>query len=925
MLHGLDAVGRTPLLIAAACGNEDAVTALLERGAALDVTTATGCTVLHGAALEGHASTVALLVALGCKIDSVDAAQSTPLLLAAGNGHAHAVRVLIDAGADVKVVDTCKRTALNRAALAGNGEAVSALISAGANLQAQDFDAHTPLISSAVNGNEIIVKLLMDSGALIEAVDNKGRTALTHASSKDNANIVAMLLEHGALVDALDIHGATPAWHACEHDSPESLEILLAHGADLAVVERRYEQTPVDVAIASGSYGCIAVLRGVPGLDIPDLPEDDLPHGGRSDGSFTVRKGEKFLDSSLGEIERIVNEGGQIFPQRLRAHYAGEEAYGEGVTRQWIGQFGREMLTFCDREMDRPTSFRVRISMPPHDVTQGNATGISAKATDDGGGGSSADGGGMAAAGGALFRRNARASATAAAGQRQGGGGGGSGGGDATPRASLSIANDFTGSAWDELVLVHGCTYSFFQTAAEFASTPLRFYATPDGGNVEGLAVDVVVAASIVESKVVLPKRGLAKFWLGTEVLPPSPAGVPAVRPVEVAVVDKKLTHCRKHGSVQKSRCAVVVGSSEPLQIDGPDSIPQHLVSLSPMNNPADSRTKTLLVGLGRALGVALSDGCPLGVSLSPSFCKLLVGLDEPVSFDDLAAVLPAAKFKLLQQCLDPSRSLEEREALVDVYVESSDHSTFVTDSVQAMAAAQGLDVESCGAGSATSISMGTEEDDEDGYAGQQPLMRENSAVCEGGEEQLITAQNIGEYVQVLADKLLKTNIAAQMTVVRRGLQDVRGAFAKLRKAGGWKDVQRVFRGAVDIDVAEWKGMTSIESAGGGGGGYGRGRTTSDGGGGGLAQTEAWFWEVVRELTALDRRKLLYFWTSSSPPARGITHLDRRLALNVDPNASQPQAATCFYSLTIPACQTPAEVREVVELCVAHWQSWGTA
>ena len=121
--------------------------------------------------------------------------------------------------------------------------------------------------------------------------------------------------------------------------------------------------------------------------------------------------------------------------------------------------------------------------------------------------------------------------------------------------------------------------------------------------------------------------------------------------------------------------------------------------------------------------------------------------------------------------------------------------------------------------------------------------------------------------------------------------------------------------GAIDIDVAEWRSMTTVENARGGG------RSMS----GNAAQTEAWFWEAVRDVAPLDRRKLLYFWTSSSPPAGGIAHLDRRLALQFDASVSQPQAATCFYSLTMPLVDTPAAMHDLLQVCIAHWQSWGTA
>ena len=490
---------------------------LLERGASIEATTTNGTTVLHGAAAEGRATTAELLLALGCKVDAADSTQSTALLLAAGNGHAATAAVLLRAGADVEATDICRRTPLNRAAINGSTETVAALLAAGADLESRDADSWTPLLCSAVNGNEIIVKLLLDSGAKIEAADAKGLTALHHAAGTkgDHASIVAMLLEHGAAVDVLDIHGATPTWMACEHDSPESLEVLLAHGADLSVADQRYEQTPVDVAIANGSPRAIHVLRGVPGLELPDLPEDDLPRGGRSDGQFTVRKGAMFLQSSLSELQRIVDEGGQIFPRRLRAQYQGEEAYGEGVTRQWIGQFGRTLLTFCDREADRPSAFSVSV-------------------------------------------------------------------GEGTAAAALSVKNGFTGVVLDEVALVRGKTYTFIQSAEEHRAHPFALFLDQGGQKpASGLETEVSAASGIVQTKVTLPKRfPAATVWLGVQQSqpphpPPQQQGAATaeastgIRFCEAAVIEAHLTHCRKHGSVQKSRCAVVVGSSDALQVDG--------------------------------------------------------------------------------------------------------------------------------------------------------------------------------------------------------------------------------------------------------------------------------------------------------------------------------------------------------------------
>ena len=130
--------------------------------------------------------------------------------------------------------------------------------------------------------------------------------------------------------------------------------------------------------------------------------EEDEHHGGES--YIVAQKGAQFVPSSLAELQRVCDEGagGMLYPRRLcvaivkqagsvagallylllggvgvpthnltrprlphrHAGYRGEEAYGEGVTRQWVGQLGRELLCFCSKEADRPTKFSVAIPMP---------------------------------------------------------------------------------------------------------------------------------------------------------------------------------------------------------------------------------------------------------------------------------------------------------------------------------------------------------------------------------------------------------------------------------------------------------------------------------------------------------------------------------------------------------------------------------
>jgi hypothetical protein len=93
----------TPLLSAAATGNEQEVTRLIENGVNINERVGIGAnsyTALHEAARNGHASIVALLLKKNATVDEPGGLKRTALWLATANGHTDVVRILLEAGAD---------------------------------------------------------------------------------------------------------------------------------------------------------------------------------------------------------------------------------------------------------------------------------------------------------------------------------------------------------------------------------------------------------------------------------------------------------------------------------------------------------------------------------------------------------------------------------------------------------------------------------------------------------------------------------------------------------------------------------------------------------------------------------------------------------------------------------------------------------
>jgi len=129
----IDRAGKSPILYAAARGQDGIVAALLDAGIDANARYGAELTALMWAA--GHADnapaggalrTVQLLLARGAKLDFVDDRGRGALMIAAQLGHTELVDALLTAGADKTLKDKTGKTALD---LAGNAE-IQALLTA---------------------------------------------------------------------------------------------------------------------------------------------------------------------------------------------------------------------------------------------------------------------------------------------------------------------------------------------------------------------------------------------------------------------------------------------------------------------------------------------------------------------------------------------------------------------------------------------------------------------------------------------------------------------------------------------------------------------------------------------------------------------------------------------------------------------------
>lgn len=115
-IDAANAVGETPLMIAALKGRTDWLTRLLQRGAALE---REGWTPLHYAASGPEPAAVQMLLERGARIEALSPNKTTPLMMAARYGNTDSAELLLARGANAKARNDAGLTAADFARSAG--------------------------------------------------------------------------------------------------------------------------------------------------------------------------------------------------------------------------------------------------------------------------------------------------------------------------------------------------------------------------------------------------------------------------------------------------------------------------------------------------------------------------------------------------------------------------------------------------------------------------------------------------------------------------------------------------------------------------------------------------------------------------------------------------------------------------------------
>ncbi len=169
--------GWTPLMLAAAMGDDEVTQLLLEAGGDIGHALPIACAL-------GHLDVARHLIAGGAELTLEDPGGMNALSLASQAGQDDLVEELLRAGLPVDAPESSTgMTALGRAALAGHATTVAALLSNGASVDLEDRQGFTPLHYAASSANRLTCRALLEGGADPNHRCGEGRSTLVAAIS----------------------------------------------------------------------------------------------------------------------------------------------------------------------------------------------------------------------------------------------------------------------------------------------------------------------------------------------------------------------------------------------------------------------------------------------------------------------------------------------------------------------------------------------------------------------------------------------------------------------------------------------------------------------------------------------------------------------------------------------------------------------
>jgi len=224
-------VGYTPLHAAVRDGNRETAELLLKYGADMTIADNNNDTPLKTAIYYGFLDLAKALVDKGARLD---------IFTASGMGMVEKVREFLDKGVDYKAE---QRDYVSRQ----RPESLLIVTSSSDPLPRMPGSylgsyAVTPLHWAAIGGNVEVARLLVSHGESVNAKDSRGMTPLFWALDRGRQQVAEFLVKQGADVNATNRFGGTPLLIAARSPRPpEMIKFLIEAGADANARDRAGE------------------------------------------------------------------------------------------------------------------------------------------------------------------------------------------------------------------------------------------------------------------------------------------------------------------------------------------------------------------------------------------------------------------------------------------------------------------------------------------------------------------------------------------------------------------------------------------------------------------------------------------------------------------------------------------------------------
>lgn len=227
-----------PIHFAARLGQLNAIRALAEQGANLNVFGVDDATPIMTAILTGHPDVVQLLLELGAKPEArKTTAHETALLYALWRKRSpQAALYLLEHGADIFATDADGNNAIRRAVFFECDEVLQYLQSQFGRKVKKEIDQASldfELIDSAEEGEIETVAECLERGANINALDPFGTFALYNAASIGSIPLIDMLLKEGGDINLYGSVDTTALMEAALCGHRAVVDKLLNSGADI--------------------------------------------------------------------------------------------------------------------------------------------------------------------------------------------------------------------------------------------------------------------------------------------------------------------------------------------------------------------------------------------------------------------------------------------------------------------------------------------------------------------------------------------------------------------------------------------------------------------------------------------------------------------------------------------------------------------